>query len=312
MSYTVVSVTESQKRGGVKINSDYEASAERSYIVRLSGSGNCPEATALTASGIPSVYAAYPVSIAGAPRLLCKEVKVEQPNESDTTLFVVTASYDNSQKTRDKAAKREAGLEDPSTPPWQQESNRDFSYSFARYEVALDMDLDSPPVPIVNTAGEPFESPPLTEKVRPVVKSRWSVPTFDLANFEIIGKLNNDEITINGKPYNQETARLINLDVEKKYWEQTDSNTGAVTYTAYYDVASEIEIAPTADDWKLNIVSTGYKQLVGGVLVTDKTATGEENTSLMLLDSDGLKTATPYVQSFVQYETADFTDVIPD
>lgn len=310
MSYTVVSVTESQKRGGIKINSDYEASAERIYIVRLSGSGACPEATALTATGIPSVYSVYPITIAGAPRLLCREVRVEQPNESDTTLFIVTASYDNAQKTRDKAAKREA--ESPATPPWESESNRDYSYSPVRYEVALEVDKSTPPVPILNTAGEPFESPALAEHFRTVVKSRWSVETFDMGNFDKIGKLNDDQITINGKDYNQESARLINLDVEKKYWEQTDSNTSVTTYLAYYDVSSEIEVAPTAEDWRLKIVSTGYKQLVGGLLITDKTATGEENTSLMLLDENGLKTNTPYVQEFTIIETADFAGVVPD
>ncbi len=177
----------------------------------------------------------------------------------------------------------------------------------AKYQRSKPEDESSPPLPYVNTVGDPLIDTPETEETRPVFKIVRNESTYndDYAS-QYKDAVNSDEFL--GYPPN--TVKCRDITAERDY----DPDWGY-----YYHVTYEFEVRDDDDGngFTRKILNAGYRQLVNGsgepTNVVD--ATGNQVTDPVPLQKNGAYTpgADPYFLSFAQFPSIEFAGLnIPD
>jgi hypothetical protein len=260
----------------------------REWEVLLSAADATGADIAKTGTGIPAIGTQYGST---ALRVQTLSAKLKSPS-TNRKVYVVTAEYGISETS---------GGSPVTTDPW----DRAVSYSYGSIEYARDLEQDFNPsgaVKVLNTAGDLFAGPIVGRKINLLIGVNYAKKTTDFTPTTAagyIGTINADAAVINGVTFAAYQVLCRGIRAEQQTWISSGG-----TETAYYQISYEFEVCGgTTDLHNLKVVSRGYRQLVGGVLTTIK----ENNKSLprpSLLNSSGVVTTTPYVQTFWPHPAA--------
>jgi hypothetical protein len=284
MTATVVSVSQTA-RGSADLDKT-TLSYTDAYLVKLSAADVDGDLIAISANGIPAMFA-QGTTITGYSIPLVKKKSAQLLNsDSDHITYVVSVDYSNDSETQD-ASKKET-----EKAPWL----RPWTYSCGKtaYERALTYDFSTTPKAVVNSCGDPFDPPLSVEYVRPNIKIQYasnvSFAPSTLSTY--VNTVNSDTVTINGASFTAGKCRLTDWSVEKSFFE--DSTTQPPTTTAYFDHTLEVELlAGHESSFDVSIVDQGYRHKVGGVLTRDKDGEGNNNPNPILLNGNGVKISDP-------------------
>lgn len=180
------------------------------------------------------------------------------------------------------------------------------SVSWSVDEITSDMCYDAENTPVINSAGDPFDSVPQKTTFAPhitIVRRERNFP-----DLSIMGTVNSEPITILGVTFGKHCARLkiqVNQVAAKKPYEVT------------YEIIGMTNVAPaegyntgTFEDWGWDcpMVECGYQFYdENGVLrkftTIDSSGVEREVSCPQLLDFDGkdARRANPHIKRFVPY-----------
>lgn len=155
------------------------------------------------------------------------------------------------------------------------------------------VDQDSSGNPICNTAGDPFDPPPMRDDSRLVLTITRNEATADPALSREYGD------TVNNATFYGAAAGKVKLKsrtARKVPFEGLPAG-------HYFKVTYVFEF--NEDGWQKRLLNVGFRQLVSGNLVPIYMGT-QLATSPCLLNSSGALTATPYFRTFDVYRSKDF------
>jgi hypothetical protein len=116
-------------------------------------------------------------------------------------------------------------------------------------------DLDQAGNPIVNSAGSPFDPPPMRDVTRPIIRVVQLMTEFsDSTILAYSDKINSDVVGY----YPVHTLKCQSVTAEERYSQFTGAKYYAVTFILAFKV----------DTWDLKLVDAGYEQLVSGSSTT--------------------------------------------
>ena len=176
---SVTSVTEKHASRRASATVDGKRTYTRVMIVEVSSVTDDESVVGATGSGVPEKYEAYPADSAA----LCKEVELEQIENlaSGAVIWEATCHYDSDFGRSPPDTDTQNVLLEPAIYTW----------SHAKFEESLPKDVED--TPYLNSFGDPFDPPPLTEVIHSILTVQRNEATFDgwLATY-YTGKVNSD------------------------------------------------------------------------------------------------------------------------
>jgi hypothetical protein len=288
----VVKVSETPGKRSGNTNNRYEGTYKRVFSVVLSSSryGPIAAAAAVTSAYDLAIGTAYSIGVAPDPTATppvvgdawheadpgsrVVSITADEDGQADGCGWTVTVDYGPGEASDNP-------LDEPPQLDWQ----------FTAYERPVDQDTSGNP--IVNTAGDPFDPPPMRDDSRPVLVITRNELTFNPAtSWEYRDTLNNaafygaptGTVKLKSRVGTQVQSRLV---AGGSYWR--------VTYTFEFN----------ADGWAKTILNAGYRQLASGAL-TQVFINNQPATSPVLLNAAGALTITPYFRTFAVYASKNF------
>ena len=318
---SIVSVDEADKRKGSIGLDGFTRSYSRTFIVVTSDS-SVEQLQVKLATGIPRVGDFYSVGT-GADQwidfgALCRTVSAEPLDPDERTVWIVTVDY--SSKTGDAELQQGGGVPGlPQTGSGGGDKNNPQLANplFAPYKVRWGSrkvprtrltTVDVPPLPIVNSAGEPFDPPPSVE-----VSLRTCTVTRPEIGFSPFGSNYFENKTNSGSFQGRAAGRVLCESITGDYAFENGVNYWLVTY--------EFLFAPHHD---AELLDKGHYYLEGpggsgpspgastNVRVTPKTKTGQSVGEVLLDGLTGARLADgaePETLRFKIRESADFDDL---
>jgi hypothetical protein len=178
-------------------------------------------------------------------------------------------------------------------------------FGVEKYEETMTEDLNS--VPIINSAGQPFETGLTMQRSRPTIQIIKNYATFDFASVAAYQDCVNDDTWFGFDP---ETVKCNSIEVQER------NENGGTYFELTYNLSVEF------NGWNpVWILDAGYYEKSAGSgsgagaglkLITDKF--GRPLQSPALLDGNGHKNpdgAAPVYLPFIPYIGLTFTGVIP-
>lgn len=162
-------------------------------------------------------------------------------------------------------------------------------------------------LPILNSAGLPFDPPPMAEVSRPVVSVTWNTAT---CNLELLEQIDN---TVNDAEFLGRPARTLKARI-------ADMSSAFENDQAFWTIT--VSLAYKRDTWDLKFLDCGYHEKVTesiiGVPTTFwrkiKDPYGNEPTEPVPLNGFGRKLApgdTPIYKEYRYYPERDFATLLP-
>lgn len=187
----------------------------------------------------------------------------------------------------------------------------DVSFQWQVFEQAADIAMvpnSDPPtyVPVVNSAGDPFDPPVTREQLKGVMRVAWNSLTFDPATFFAFGNMINADVW-NGFPKYSIKFSPPNMP-QRLYSQFLGQN--------YYRLEGEFCFNPNDGGWNAMPIDRGYRALNGsGVPYKIVDAYGQPISQPALLNGSGavLTTLSSYVQIPLQvYTSTQFATAFPN
>ncbi len=209
---------------------------------------------------------------------------------SEGLAYDVTVSY--SSKSRDYPQT----VENPKTRPWE------YSYDDQTISEQFFFDeTDETPLPMANSAGEPFDTLPEREVTIGQLTITRNTDSFsDSTAQSYRGKVNDAAVTINGVTYLAGTLRL-----------RTWSARGPLVENGFTYWQEVITLAKRADGFDQKWEDRGYSELSSGKLIPIRNEAGDQVVKAWPLNGAGAKkpnaTDTPAVLTRKPYATADLS-----
>ena len=180
-------------------------------------------------------------------------------------------------------------------------------WSKAKYKRTKPQDESDPPLPFVNTIGDPLLDPPDTEETRPVLKFVRNESTYNDAYASQFKDCVNSSDFL-GYPPN--TVKCSDISGERIF----DADWG---YFARVTYEFEIRDDDDGNGYTKLILNAGYRQKVSGSGLPINVVDGSGNTvtDAVPLQENGAysPTADPYFLEFTEFPQIDFSDLnIPD
>lgn len=169
--------------------------------------------------------------------------------------------------------------------------------------------------PVLNTAGQPFDSVPQVDRPSPTWFKTFKTPDRYPTFVTYVNKVNSSTMTIAGQSFAAGTLRCVQADEERVF---ADASGYKYRYSIALQAMSNLVKLQGANTttqcgWHLPIVSTGTMQKVGGSLkrITVQTDDGQEVPvgAPVLLDGNGAfspSNTTPYAVLFKAYQETTF------
>jgi len=187
----------------------------------------------------------------------------------------------------------------------------DVSFQWQVFEQVADIAMtpgSSPPayVPVVNSAGDPFDPPVTREQLKGILRVSWNSLTFNPAAFFTYGNMINSDVW-NGFPAFSIKFSPPNMP-QRLYSQFMGQN--------YYRLEGEFAFNPNDGGWNAKPIDRGYraKNTSGGLnKIVD--ITGQPISQPALLDGSGnvLTTLSDYVQlEFQVYTSTVFATAFPN
>jgi len=137
--------------------------------------------------------------------------------------------------------------------PWEEDPV--VSYDFSNYQTTLEKDKSDDKLPVVNSAGDPFDSQPMVDNnIMRVSISRASLSYDAQVAFNLVNTINEDIETVGGIDCPNHWAKLLKWAGSTATWKDSD---GREHY--YYTESIEIEIC--MDSWDLKILDCGFRDI---------------------------------------------------
>jgi hypothetical protein len=254
---------------------------------------SAPDATgpdiAVTGTGIPAVGAQYGTT---ALRVITLSARLKQPT-TNRKLYVVTAEY---------GIVESSGGSPITTDPW--DRSKTYSYDSVDYDYDLEQDFNpAGAVKVLNTAGDLYAAPIKARRINRLIVVQFAkkVADFSYASQAVfIDSINDGNFAINGETFAAFKLLCRAIKAQQQTWIASNG-----TETAYYDIVYEFEASSDSNGFKLQVVSKGFSQKVGGVL--QEIVRGNRRLARpALLDVDGLVTTTPYIQTFYPHRVVNW------
>ena len=226
-------------------------------------------------TGLPTLGSAHPQD-SGA---LLKDIQVNQ-SSSEPFVFVANLTYSS-------AVDPTEITEDPLLRPYE------YSYNVEAVTKVVEKDKDG--APIMNSAKERFDDPPVEEEeyrlVVSVTRNESTYPLTTLTNYQ--GRVNS--FAWNGG--DARTWLLRNISANRVVEQQT----------VYYRVS--YEFVYNGNTWDRYILDRGFSTLSGGNRKQILDSQGIPISKPHLLDGSGAKTSTPKYLTFKTKKEADFNQL---
>jgi len=290
---SVISFNEvAQGRGG-GIQGLWQRNYRRAWVAETNDVQD-DAAVILAFAGCPKLYDLYATANAFDPSAFCKRVTPEQDG-NNPTVWRVTAEYDTIADPRKQDANP---LNRPSIITW------DFALGTKILEKATFIDsttgAETANAAVVNSAGEPFETPPEVDDTRVVLQVQKSMADFDTnLAFQYTNAINNDS-WLGGDPF---TWKCQGISGRLEYAVLDDGT------VPFWDVQATFEYR--VEGWRLEILDAGYYQKNGGG--TDLVAMLDDNEQPLskprLLNGSGAQLAlsgTPVYRKYKAYRELPF------
>ncbi|MFQ3578665.1 MAG: hypothetical protein SNJ71_00815 [Bacteroidales bacterium] len=232
------------RNGGLQKDKDGQISTTRVFVFYFNEAESA--ATVLRDANIPELGTAHPDN----STLLATSISISEPMEGDTIKsgkYEVTVTYTRPQNNISIQS---------TVPPWDRDP---FNISFSPLEIVVpfqkgyDQQKDvngSPSVPVLNSAGDPFEDS--TTQMNLIIKFSYNLKFFDpIWIIKYMDTINKSDVQILGVEIPARKGRIKNLAASKM---QTYKENGSLEYE-YYQVDIEIEVAKS--EWKKEIMQRG-------------------------------------------------------
>ncbi len=256
-------------------------------------------ALVVTFSGLPAIGSAHP-SFTG---LFAQGYRIQEGEGSEKTKIIVSVEYAPVVKSGEGEGSGET-LTYIEQMGWRSGSvQRDFT-----------TDAMSG-LPVLNTAGQPFDSVPQVDRPSPIWYKVWKTKTRNTSYVTYENKVNSGTLSVGGHSFGAAQVRCVAADEERIF---NDPCGYKYRYSIELQVVSnkvklEGEDTATECGWHLPIVSTGTMELAGGELkrITVQAEDGSDVpvSSPVLLDGNGAFNPTqsaPYVVLWKAYEEVNF------
>ena len=260
----------------------------REWEVCLSAADATGPDIAVTGTGIPTIGTAY-----GSTALTCLTLSARLKEKTNRKVYAVTAEYGITEN---------AGGSPVTTDPW--DRNKIYSYDSVEYDYDLEQDFNpGGSVKVLNTAGEPYAGPIRARRINRLITVQFAKKVADwtyASQVVFIDSINSGNFAINGETFAAHKLMCRAIKAAQQTWISS-----AGTETTYYDIVYQFEASSDTNGFKLQVISKGYRQLVGGVLTLIK----ENNKPLprpSLLNASGAVTTTPYIQTYYPHRVVDW------
>lgn len=241
----------------------------RVFVVRCS---SVDDGTAVALTGddgtnaVPGIGEAHPAD----EDALAISVDAEPADDSEKDFYVTVEYSDSPDET--KGISLVSPVEDPAVVDW----------GYEEFDEAYFTDHSETPLPVVNTAGEPFDPFPTRSAGVRVVTIEKNEASLNLSQMESLTKtVNSNTITIDGETIAAGKAFMAGITAVKQ------SRGGNAFYRKRYTIRLK------TDDWDDRILNAGYQQLVDGERKDIVDAEGNPVTKPWPLDEDGTAKSSP-------------------
>ena len=157
----------------------------------------------------------------------------------------------------------------------------DFGFSWQVFEQPCDVAINPDTgklVPVVNSAGDPFDPGVTKEQLKGVLKVAWNALTFNPASFFALGNCINEDNWNGFDPY---TIKFSPPNMPKRLWSQYLGRN-------YYRLEGEFCFNPNDMGWNARPIDRGFRARDGsGNLTKIFDAIGQPVSQPVLLDGNG-------------------------
>lgn len=310
MAVTVVNETWASRRGSFTDDAQREYTREFRAITNNTLDGPLIVKTAVSSL----LYDAYLTTNESDLGATARTIECEQ-DQDNPFFWKVTVQYAS------RAVDPEQFVENPLLRP------AEWEWGSAQYEEAMERDVDGRLV--ANTAGDPFDPPPTRPKSYRTLTLTRNEISFDPVTTHLYENTVNSTTFLGFPPgyvlCKSITSRIL-YEAAARYFSTTysfemgvprfaasvASPYAAVTDGIFNPYAPGTLTTTNVDvlgPWQLQILNTGYRELVGGVLVAIQ-ENGQPVSKPALLDTDGTQLAVggdPVWLVFRKYPSVDFT-----
>jgi len=253
-------------------------SVTRKYQVLRATSAPLDAETLSTITGLPAIGAAHPSD----SDLTVASYRLAEDSNGLRWVVDVVYSRDSSRPPEPNRAPR---------------GSAELSRGWTMQEIQIDLVADAiTGLPVLNSAGEPFDSVPQVPRALPVFRMERKETTAIATLLAMSGKVNSDEVSIDGVDIPIHAGRLV--VTQEKLYDDPDDYTSKFTYeiaimSNLVDLGAE---ALTDIGWDKALVQSGfiYNSADGKIraMETDEeTLTPRPSPMPVLLDADGYRLA---------------------
>ena len=269
------------------------------YIVFLDGPLAAPVATF---TGLPAIGSAHPTF----DKLFAQGYKIHEGDGSEKNRIIVDVEYAPIVKTFEGEGTGTSATYIEAMG-WRSGSvQRDFTHDATTG------------APVLNTAGDPFDSVPQVDRPSPTWYKTWKSKSRQSSYVTYANKVNSSTLSVGGHTFAARCVRCVSADEERIF---NDPCGYVYRYSIELQVVSnkvKLNGADSASEcgWQMPIVSAGMRQLVGGelkqvMLETDDGSTVPASAPVLLNQNGAYEPTlrTPYVVLFNAYEETTFPSV---
>lgn len=294
-----VGVARLAKHGDLVFEGSEPSAASDVYFVVMASPNMRP--TLANVSGLPAVGTAHPT----ASLLAVKRLEFVQKAPS-SRVWEVTVRYELSGVQRGTP-----GEDDP--PP--ERSSFQISWGHAETPVDAVNDLAGAD-PLVNSAGDPFDSVPQFQSFAPELVIRYDSANFPTVAYSHTGFINSSEVTVQGVTFERHCA-MLRVSVERRA-DATYPYAVTVTITGRRNMISRQTGSSTAGaasaenwGWDLGLAQCGFQYLDSDgnkvkFVTFDADGTPRDVSAPMPLDEGGSPADAPAIRRVQVYEEWNF------
>ena len=269
------------------------------YIVILDGPLSAP---VTTFTGLPAIGSAHP-TLTG---LFAQGYKIHEGEGSEKNRIIVDVEFAPVSKAGEGEGSGETATYIEAMG-WRSGSiQRDFTHDATTGQ------------PVLNTAGQPFDSVPQVDRPSPTWFKTWKAKSRTASYVTYANKVNSATLSVGGHTFAARCVRCVSADEERIF---NDPAGFKYRYSIELQVVSnkvKLNGSDSASEcgWQMPILSIGTKQLVGGelkqIMLEGDDGSTVPASSPVLLNQNGAyepNLQAPYVVLFNAYEETSFPAV---